>query len=175
MKNKFKATALIATVLIFTATVVNGQNRQPQKRMSYQGQCLEIPGLTEDQKAKITSINDAHREKVDGMRESVIAEEDLFKANEIKANMILEQNNHLKEISKVLDGDQLEYFKENVLTKNNQRGRSFARGGRGGQNFGQANRSGRGGQKFGHGNMQGRGSRAFARAPRGRRGSGGRW
>jgi len=164
MKNKFKVTALIATMLILTASIANAQNRRPQNRMSYQGQCLEIPGLTEDQKTKISAINDSHKEKIDGMRESFYNEEDIYKANEIKANMILEQNNHLKEISKHLKGDQLEYFNENIINGSNSRGRNFARAGRAGrgQGFGQANRSGRGG-------------RAAVRAPRGGRGGNGRW
>lgn len=164
MKNKFKVTALIATMLILTVSVANAQNRRPQNRMSYQGQCLDIPGLSDDQKTKITSVNDAHQVKIDGMRASFYEEVDITKANEIKANMILEQNNHLKEILKVLDADQTNYFNENIINGSNSRGRFFAGPGRAGrgQGFGQANRSGRGG-------------RAAVRAPRGGRGGNGRW
>jgi len=131
MKNKVKITALMAVLLFTATTVINAQAyRRTNNRMSYPGQCLEIPGLTDAQKAKITAINDAHTKKIDGMREQFYAAQDINAATDIKSKMTLEQNNHLKKISAVLDETQLKYLNENIVA-GPAGGRNYARGGRG--------------------------------------------
>ena len=72
MKRKTKISALIAVLLLTSVTVANAQYRQFRRtndRMSYPGQCLEIPGLTDAQKQKITEINAAHQKTIDDLRE----------------------------------------------------------------------------------------------------------
>ncbi len=169
MKNKVKITALMAVLLFTATTVINAQYyRRTNNRMSNPGQCLEIPGLTDAQKTKITAINDAHTKTIDGMREQFYDAQDLTVANEIKAKMTLEQNNHLKKVSVVLDETQLKYFNENIVA-GPAGGRNYTRGGRGRGGFGYS------------GTAPGRG-RNRAVAPRGGRGGGrgsgggyGRW
>ena len=168
MKNKIKITAFMAVLLFAATSVINAQYyMRTNNRMTYSGQCLEIPGLTDAQKTKITAINDAHTKTIDGMREQFYAAQDINTATGIKDKMTLEQTNHLKKISAVLDETQLKYFNENIVA-----------GPAGGRNY--AGGRGRGG--FGYsGTAPGRG-RNRAVAPRGGRGGGrgsgggyGRW
>jgi len=167
MKNSLKITALV-TLLIFAATsATNAQYRRVNNRMSYPGQCLDIPGLTDAQTKGITAINDAHQKTIDKMREDFWAAEDVISANNMKANMTLEQNNHLKKISEVLNEDQLKYFNENIVIGPAGRGRAVNRVGRGGRGYG-----------YGYGaGAPGLGRNRFARRPVGLgRGAGfGRW
>lgn len=147
MKNKFRISALIAVLVFMSATVANAQYRRFSRvntRMSYPGQCLEIPGLSDVQKQKITEINTAHQKTIDDMRQQFWAAEDITLANEIKAKMTLEQNNHLKKVSAVLDEEQLQYFNNNIVTGPAGRGRAYNNGGGRGRGFGAGNRPGRG-------------------------------
>jgi len=146
MKNSLKITTLVALILIATTSITDAQNfRRTNNRMTYAGQCLDIPGLTDAQKTQITAINDAHKKTIDQMREEFYATNDLFAANEIKAKMTLEQNNHLEKISKVLTEEQRVYFNENIVAGPAGRGaRAYNRAPRGGRGFGYGNGGGRG-------------------------------
>lgn len=146
MKNNMKITALVA-ILFFAATSVSNAQyfRRTNNRMTYAGQCLDIPGLTDAQKAQITSMNDAHQKIIDSMREQFYAAPDLATANEIKAKMTLEQNNHLEKISKVLTEEQRVYFNQNIVAgPAGGQGRAYNRAPRGGRGFGYGNGGGRG-------------------------------
>lgn len=147
MKNKFRISALIAVLIFMSANAANAQYRRFNRvntRMSYPGQCLEIPGLTDVQKQKITEINTAHQKTIDDMRQQFWAAEDITIANEIKAKMTLEQNNHLKKVSAVLNEEQLQYFNNNIITGPAGRGRAYNAGGGRGRGFGAGDRPGRG-------------------------------
>jgi len=162
MKSNFKITALIAVLIFAASSVTNGQYRQYMRvnnRMSYPGQCMDIPGLTADQKEKITAINAAHQKAIDDMRADFYAAEDVMLANEIKSKMTLEQNNHLKQVSDLLNEEQLKYFNENIVVGPAGRGRAVNRVGRGGTGYGYINGRGlgRGPSGMGYGNMNGRG------------------
>ena len=165
MKNNLKITALAALLLFAAASVANAQYRRVNNRMSYPGQCYDIPGLTDTQIDKINAINDAHQKTIDQMRQDFWAAENVLSANEIKANMTLEQNNHLNKISELLNEEQLKYFNENVVAGPTGRGRAVNRLGRGGRGYG-----------FAPG-AAGMGRNRVARGPVGRgRGAGfGRW
>ena len=135
MKNAMRITAMVAILVFASSSVINAQNfRRANNSMGYQGQCMNIPELSEKQKTKITELNTAHRELVDQMREELFASEDRIKANEIRAKMALEQNTHLEKISAELTAEQKTWFNENVLAKpSTGQGREFARGPRGGR------------------------------------------
>ncbi len=164
MKNNLKITAMAALLFFAVASVSNAQYfRRTNNRMSYAGQCLDIPGLTEDQKAQITAINTAHQKLIDQLRNDFYAAPDLITANEIKAKMTLEQNNHLDKISKVLTEEQRAYFNNNII--------AGPAGGRG-QAY---NRASRGGRGFGYGNGGGRGRNMASRPGRGRVAAGNGW
>lgn len=133
--------------MFFAATSASNAQyfRRTNNRMSYAGQCLDIPGLTEDQKAQITAINTAHQKLIDQLRNDFYAAPDLVTANDIKARMTLEQNNHLDKISKVLTEEQKVYFNQNIVAgPAGGRGRAYNRGNRPGRGFGYGNGGGRG-------------------------------
>lgn len=155
MKNSLKISAMLVLLFFAATTVSNAQRHlRDNQRMTYAGQCLDIPGLSDDQKSQITEINTAHREKINQMREQFYAAEDVISANEIKAKMALEQNAHLEKISKVLNAEQKEYFNENIITGQSGRGnRTFSRAPRGGRNY----RSDAPGRGRGHQAYSGRG------------------
>lgn len=158
MKNSLKISALVALLIFAATSVTNGQYRRVNSRMFYPGQCLDIPGLTDTQIKEITAINDAHQKTIDKMRTDFWAAEDVISANEIKANMTLEQNKHLKKISEILNEDQLKYFNENIVVGPAGRGRAVNRIGRGGRGYG-----------FGYGaGAPGLGRNRIARVPVGR-------
>jgi hypothetical protein len=147
MKSKIRISALVALLVFMSATMANAQNRRFSRvntRMSYPGQCLDIPGLTDVQKQKITEINTAHQKTIDEMRQQFWAAEDITLANEIKAKMTLEQNNHLKKVSAVLDEEQMQFFNDNIMTGPAGRGRAYSNAGGRGRGYGAANRPGRG-------------------------------
>ena len=135
MKNAMRITAMVAILVFASSSVINAQQyRRSGNRMGYQGQCMNIPELSEKQKTKITELNTAHRELIDQMREELFAAEDRIKANEIRANMALEQNKRLEKISGELTDDQKVWFNENVLARPSAgQGREYARGPRGGR------------------------------------------
>ena len=76
---------------------------------------MEIPGLTESQKEKITAINETHRTTMDEMRTQLRDAEDILVANELRSKMALERNSHLKEIAALLNKDQKAWFDENII------------------------------------------------------------
>lgn len=168
MKKSVKFTALLA-ILIFAGTAIaDAQNyRRTNNRMSYKGQCLDIPGLTDQQREQILAINTAHQKTIDQMRADFWAAEDITVANEIKAKMTLEQNKHLKKISEVLNEEQLKYFNENIIAgPAGGKGQAYNRGGRGN------------GRAYAYGQGYGRGGRCRDyNRPAGRRGAYGygRW
>ncbi len=154
MKNKFKITAIVALLIFAASTVTNGQYRRANSRMAGPGQCMDIPGLTDAQKEKITSINEAHQKTIDTMREEFFAEKNVMAANDIKVKMTQEQNNHLKKISEVLNDEQLKYFNENIITVPARNTATYGRGGRGPCGMGYGNNNGPGrGRGMGYGNM----------------------
>jgi hypothetical protein len=165
MKNNLKITALATLLLFAAASVANAQYRRVNNRMSYPGQCYDIPGLTDTQKEKITAINDAHQKAIDQMRKDFWSAKDVISANKIKADMTLEQNSHLNKISGLLNEEQLKYFNENIIAVPSGRGRAISRQGRGGRGYG-----------FAQG-APGMARNRIARGPAGRgRGAGfGRW
>ena len=169
MKNSLKVTALAALLIFAASSVTNAQYNRVNNRMSYPGQCLDIPGLTDVQIMEIATLNDAHQKTIDKMRTDFWAAADVISANEIKANMTLEQNNHLKNISALLNEEQLKYFNENIVVGAIGRGRAVNRVGRGGRGYGY-------GYGYGAG-AAGLGRNRPARIPVGRgRGAGiGRW
>lgn len=156
MKSNLKLTAMVAILFFAASTVSNAQYfRRTNNRMTYAGQCLDIPGLSDTQKAQITEANTAHQKTIDNMRAEFYAANDLVIANEIKAKMTLEQNNHLDKISKLLTEEQRVYFNENIIA---------GPAGRGGRAY---NRAPRGGRGYGYG-AAGRGRNRAARPGRGR-------
>ena len=150
MKNKFRIISIVVFMLFLSTMISNAQYGRSNNRMSYSGQCLNIPGLTDNQTDKIITINDAHQKTIDNLRSDFYVEEDLILANNIKSKMSIEQNNHLKKISKVLNEEQLKYFNENIVTRPlgrraNRRVRQVDTGGWGispsGMGYGRSNRN----------------------------------
>lgn len=144
-----------------TAIATDAQGRGFYARDSFRGACMDIPNLTDSQKEKINSLNESHRKSMDEMREKVREAEDIITANELRSEMALERNKHLKDLSALLDKEQKEWFDENVISNNNNRGRDIQARGERGPGF-RAERPGRG-----HGRMH---HRDIHRGPRGGRG-----
>jgi len=166
MKSKFRITALVALMIFVTTTIINAQYARTNNRMSYPGQCLDIPGLTDVQTEKIAAINDSHQKTIDNMRDDFYAAGDVIAANNIKAKMTLEQNNHLKKISELLNEEQLKYFNENIIAgPAGGRARAVNSAGQVGAGYGYTNPAGYGrgpcgmgyGRGFGRGMGYGRG------------------
>jgi hypothetical protein len=163
MKNSLKISAMLA-LLFFAATTVSSaqHNRRANIRMNPMGQCLDIPELSDTQKTQVTEINKTHRETIDNMREQFYAAEDVLSANEIKAKMTLEQNNHLNNISKILTEGQLIYFNENIIARPSNNGRKAYNRSPGGGRGNAYRGNGRGNNRRGNGrgaqNGYGRGS-----------------
>jgi hypothetical protein len=112
MKSKIRIIALM-TVLVITGTMItsaqygryNGnQLRQPL------GYCLDIPGLTDQQKERIIQVNEAHQKKIDELRLQRQSAATFEEMNEIGAAMLLQHNEHIKQVKALLNEEQKEYL-----------------------------------------------------------------
>ncbi|MDT8402126.1 MAG: hypothetical protein RQ743_10555 [Bacteroidales bacterium] len=74
------------------------------------GYCLDIPGLDEQQKQRIMEVNDAHRKKLDELRLKRQTAASFEEMNEIGAAMLLQHNEHIKQVKALLNEEQKEYL-----------------------------------------------------------------
>ncbi len=112
MKNKFRIIA-ITTVLLFTASFAGNAQYGRYNRTNIRqplGYCLDIPGLDEQQKERITEVNEAHQKKIDELRLKRQSAETFEEMNEIGAEMLLQHNEHLKQVKALLTEEQKEYL-----------------------------------------------------------------
>lgn len=163
MKNKIRFLAL-TTMLIFAATLVSSaqygrfnSNQRVQQPMAF---CLDIPGLDEQQKERIMEVNEKHRKKLDELRLKRQTAETFEEMNEAGAAMLLQHNEHIKQIKALLNEEQKEYLNNTY----------FGMGPRGLRNapaYGRGANRGYGNVAPGRGFGRGRGAAAYGGRGRG--------
>ena len=133
MKKNVKITALMVILLIAGSTIIEAQYgmRRYNSTRSTQQFCLNIPGLTDLQKEKITEINDSHQKKIDEFRLNRVSVETIEEMNELDAARLIQQNDHIKQIKSVLTKEQVEFFDKTFLTRGQRRTVADFRSGRG--------------------------------------------
>ncbi|MCF8223780.1 MAG: hypothetical protein K9J25_11590 [Bacteroidales bacterium] len=157
MNNKIKFT-IIAAFLIFAGVITsyaqNGRFNANHGRQQHNGYCLDIPGLDEQQKAKIMKINETHQGKIDELRLKKRSAETIEERNEITASMLLQQNEHIKQIKALLTEEQKESLNNTYFGMGPRGMRSAPHYGRGG---GGANNKFAPGRRYGRAAGFGRG------------------
>ncbi|MBS0011768.1 MAG: hypothetical protein KFF49_10190 [Bacteroidales bacterium] len=123
MKNKIRFVTL-AAILVFAGTLVSSAQygRFNRNQVSQPlGYCLDIPGLNEQQKQRITEVNEAHARKIDELRLKRQNAETFEEMNEIGAAMLLQHNEHIKQVKALLNEEQKAYL-NNTSFGNGPRG-----------------------------------------------------
>ncbi|MFO7756186.1 MAG: hypothetical protein R6V34_09400 [Bacteroidales bacterium] len=160
MKSKIRFIALTAILLLAVTSISNAQygrfnrNQQARQPMAY---CLDIPGLDEQQKERIMEVNEAHRKKLDELRLKRQSAESFEEMNEIGAAMLLQHNEHIKQVKALLNEEQKEYLNNTSFgmgPRGLRNAPAYGRGaGRGNGNFAPAGRGaagrGRAATRFG--------------------------
>lgn len=142
MKNQLKITALIVVLLFSGHTVINAQYgrnvNQRNANLRNAGRtplefCLDIPGLDDQQKERILAVNETHRKKMDEFRLQRQTAETFDGMNKVGADMIQEQDSHIKKIKALLTAEQNEYLDNTYFSDRPRAPRNApAYGGRGG-------------------------------------------
>lgn len=152
MKNRIRFIALAAIMVIAVTTVSNAQygrfnrNQQASQPMGF---CLDIPGLDEQQKERIMEVNEAHRKKLDELRLKRQSAESFEEMNEVGAAMLLQHNEHIRQVKALLNEEQKEYLNNTYFGMGPRGLRSAPAYGRGaGRGYGNYAPAGRG---FGRG------------------------
>lgn len=116
MKRGIKITAIAVLLLIAGTGITKAQQGRMagDRRANPLNFCMNIPDLTDSQKEKIAALNDEHRKQMDQLREERINATDLYARNEIAAKMLLQQNEHMKNLESQLTDSQKKYFRENI-------------------------------------------------------------
>jgi hypothetical protein len=97
-----------------------GRNRISTSSNTYM-QCIEqVPGLTDEQVSKITSLNQAHRDAILELRNERRSTVDLAEKNVIRAEMDELVKNHRDDVKALLTDEQKEAYEQ--LLANNQYG-----------------------------------------------------
>jgi hypothetical protein len=97
-----------------------GRNRISTPNYTYM-QCIEqVPGLTDEQVSKITSLNQAHRDAILELRNERRSTVDLAEKNVIRAEMDELVKNHRDDVKALLTDEQKEAYEQ--LLANNQYG-----------------------------------------------------
>ncbi|MEZ5000754.1 MAG: hypothetical protein R2727_08965 [Bacteroidales bacterium] len=119
MKTGIKITAMTIILLLAGSGITKAQyGRAGQARRSTpQYYCMDIPDLTDTQKAKITALGEAHRKQMDELRQAKYNAPDIYTRNEIDAKMLMAQNEHLKNIELLLTDTQKEYYRNNFANQ----------------------------------------------------------
>ena len=134
MRNNLRITAIMAVILFAGTTVIMAQYGRGSRNtggtpLEY---CLDIPGLTDAQKAQITSINEDHRKKMDDFRLKRQTAPTFEEMNEVGAAMLHQQNDHFAKVKAVLNAEQVEYLNSTYTTTRPQGPRQAPAYGRGG-------------------------------------------
>lgn len=112
MNTKIKYLAL-TLILVFTGTLAGtaqyGRYNTNQYRQPF-GYCLNIPGLDDQQKERIMVVNEAHQKKIDELRLKRQTAATFEEMNEIGAAMLLQHNEHIKQVKALLTEEQKEYL-----------------------------------------------------------------
>jgi acyl-CoA reductase-like NAD-dependent aldehyde dehydrogenase len=143
-----------------------GRNRISTQNNTYM-QCIEqIPGLTDEQVSKITSLNQAHRDAILELRNERRSTVDVAEKTAIRAEMDELVENHRDDVKALLTDEQKEAY-EQLLVNSQYGNRRYANNNKG---------SRRGNSRMGRGNgCHGRSNGSFTgENGRGIRG-GGRW
>ncbi|HDZ40672.1 MAG TPA: hypothetical protein ENH59_03195 [Bacteroidetes bacterium] len=133
---------VMAAMLIFAGTLVSSAQYGRYNRNQVSpplGYCLDIPGLDEQQKQRIMEVNEAHRKKLDELRLKRQNAATFEEMNEIGAAMLLQHNEHIKQVKALLNGEQKEYLNNTYFgmgPRGLRRAPAYGRGaGRGYGNF----------------------------------------
>jgi len=152
-------------VLSLSAYSLNqrGRNRISTPRNTYM-QCVEqVPGLTDKQVSKITSLNKTHREAILDLRNERRSTVDVTEKNTLRAEMDELVKSHRDDVKALLTDEQREAY-EKILDDNQNRNRRYANNNKG---------SRRGNHRMSRGGCHGRtGGSATRGNGRGNRGGG---
>jgi hypothetical protein len=167
MKTRIRFIAM-AAMLIFAGTLVSsaqyGRFNRNQVTQPL-GYCLDIPGLDEQQKERIMEVNEAHRKKLDELRLKRQNAATFEEMNEIGAQMLLQHNEHIKQVKALLNEEQKAYLNNTYFGMGPRGLRQAPAYGRG---------AGRGYGNFAPGRGMGRGRAAMGRGRAGMGAYGGR-
>ncbi|MCD4769228.1 MAG: hypothetical protein K8R35_03565 [Bacteroidales bacterium] len=173
MKYNSKIPVLVVALILAATTIVSAQygRGRANYRMAAPGDCYSIPGLTEEQKQKLNTINDAHQKKIDGLRVDRWEAPDFETANAISAKMTSAQTEHLNTVRATLNAEQTEYFNAHVANSPFGQGRGFVQGrgagyGRGYNQAGYGRGQGYGNVPPGRGRGRGYAARGYGRNSR---------
>jgi acyl-CoA reductase-like NAD-dependent aldehyde dehydrogenase len=166
-----KTTLVLFSFMVLTVSAYSldqrGRNRISTQDNTYM-QCVEqVPGLTDEQVSKITSLNEAHRDEIVELRNERRSTIDVAEKNAIRAEMDELVKKHRDDVKALLTDEQKEAY-EKLLANNQYGNRNYANNNKG---------SRRGNSRVGRGNgCYGRSNGSFT-GRNGRRGnrSGGRW
>ncbi len=112
MKSKIRIITLVL-ILVCSGTLIAsaqyGRFNRNQVRQPL-GYCLDIPGLTDQQRERMLEVNEAHRQKLDELRIKRQSAATFEEMNEVGAAMLLQHNEHIKQVKALLTEEQKEYL-----------------------------------------------------------------
>ena len=114
MKAKMKVTAMMFLLILGGTGITKAQYGRvaPANRPNAPlGYCMDIPDITEDQKVKITALNEEHRSAMDQLRTEKYNAPDLYARNEADMKMLAEMNSHMLKMEALMTDTQKEYFR----------------------------------------------------------------
>ncbi|MCA1756230.1 MAG: hypothetical protein LC649_02085 [Bacteroidales bacterium] len=152
MKTKMKIAAMTFLLIAGGTGITKAQYGRvaPANRPNAPlGYCMDIPDLTEEQKVKITTLNDEHRATMDQLRTEKYNAPDLYARNEAEMKRLAEMNSHMLKMEALMTDTQKEYFRTNYTS-----GRAGVRA------YGDAGNRGRGAGMRAAGRGHGRGFNA---------------
>ena len=119
MKKNVKITAIMIVMLFTGISIMEAQygRRGDTISRTRQQSHMNIPGLSDEQKGKISALREEHQSKMDEYRLTRVGIETIEERNEIEAAWLLQQNEHIKSIKTVLTTEQVEYFDKTSLMR----------------------------------------------------------
>jgi hypothetical protein len=119
MKTKMKITAMMFLLILGGTGITKaqyGRFAQDNRPNAPLGYCMDIPDLTDEQKVKITALNDEHRATMDQLRTDKYNAPDLYARNEAEMKRLAEMNSHMLKMEALLTDTQKEYFRANYTS-----------------------------------------------------------
>jgi Spy/CpxP family protein refolding chaperone len=116
MNTKMRITAMMFLLILGGTGITKaqyGRFAQGNRPNAPLGYCMDIPDLTDEQKVKITALNEEHRATMDQLRTDKYNAPDLYARNEADMKMLAEMNSHMLKLEALMTDTQKEYFRTN--------------------------------------------------------------
>ena len=128
IKNTIKIMVLSLLIVVSGGITddLSAQNRNKGRSQQRVNECLDIPNLTDTQKTKITTLQDAHRISIDALRDKRRDTRSTSEKDVIRTEMDNKIKTHKSDIRKTLNKEQQIYFDQNCTDN-----KSFNRGNKG--------------------------------------------